>query len=62
MFKLDKSKRKLLDSSNRIVGYVMNGRFTQLGLIDPAYHNGLTAIELEQISEAMQRSLSRSEA
>jgi hypothetical protein len=62
MFKLDKSKRKMLDSSDRVVGYVINGYFTQNGLIDPSYQSGLTALELEQLSEAMQRSLSRSEA
>ena len=62
MFKLDKSKKKVLDSSNRVVGYIANSHFTQNGLIDPAYQSGLTALDLEQISETMQRSLSRSEA
>jgi hypothetical protein len=62
MFKLDKFRTKVLDSNNRVVGCIKNGFFTQDCQIDKAYIIGLTAIDLEQISEAMQRSLSRSEA
>jgi hypothetical protein len=45
---------KVVDPSGRIVGIVKDGAFSQQGS-DPYYRNGLRPIELEQVSEAMQR-------
>lgn len=53
MFKIKDGK--VIDSSGRTVGVVKDGIFSQKES-DPYYRNGLRAIELEQVSEAMQRS------
>lgn len=55
MYKISKDKNKVLDYNNRIVGFIVNGRFTQYRC-DQFYHVGLTPMELEKISELMQRS------
>ncbi len=45
---------KVIDPSGRVVGVINNGAFSQKES-DPYYRNGLRAMELEQVSEAMQR-------
>ena len=54
MYKLNKEKTKILDFNNRIVGFIIDERFTQYRC-DKFYRVGLTPMELEQISEIMQR-------
>jgi len=53
MFKL-KDKKIVIDGLNRIVGFVVSGRFSQAGC-DPHYKDGLTPREIESVSEAIQR-------
>ena len=55
MYSLTKDKTKIVDYKNRIVGFIIDGRFTQYQC-DKFYRVGLTPIELEKISEIMQRS------
>jgi hypothetical protein len=55
MYTLSKDKTKIVDYKNRIVGFIIDGRFTQYRC-DKFYRVGLTPIELEKISELMQRS------
>lgn len=55
MYKISKDKNKVLDYNNRIVGFIVDGRFTQYRC-DQFYRVGLTPMELEKISELMQRS------
>ena len=55
MYRLNKEKTKVLDFNNRVVGFIIDGRFTQY-ICDQFYRVGLTPMELEQISEIMQRS------
>lgn len=45
---------KVVDSAGRLVGIIKDGAFTQRES-DPHYKNGLRAMELEQVSEAMQK-------
>lgn len=54
MFYLNKSKNAVLDTSGRVVGKIKEGKFSQ-SEADPAYRSGLMPVELEQISEVMQR-------
>ena len=54
MYRLTKDKTKIVDYNNKIVGFIVDGRFTQ-HQCDKFYRVGLTAMELEQISETMQR-------
>jgi hypothetical protein len=63
MFYLSKDKSKILDGRELTVGYIYNGRFSQTQrnvgdepcCADYTEH-GLTAMELEHISELLQRS------
>jgi len=55
MYRLTKDKTKIIDYERRIVGFIIDGRFTQYGC-DKFYRVGLAPMELEQISEVMQRS------
>jgi len=55
MWRVSKDGTKILDYENRIVGFIVDGRFTQYKC-DKFYRVGLTALELEKISEIMQRS------
>jgi len=52
MFKL--KSNKILDTSNRVVGIIIDGKFRQNNETDSAYKNGLSPLELEQVSEVMQ--------
>jgi hypothetical protein len=47
-------KETVLDALNRVVGFVVEGRFTQNGC-DFCYSHGLTPRELENVSETLQR-------
>ncbi len=63
MYKINKQKNEVLDYENRVVGFIRDGKFSQtyrkkwnsIECCDKIYSGGLTAIELEQISEAMQK-------
>ena len=56
MFYLDKKRQLVLDASKEIVGVVRNGKFSQDSpQVFSFYKGGLTATQLEQVSEAMQR-------
>lgn len=55
MYKITNDKKKIVDYNNRVVGFIVDGRFTQYRC-DKFYRIGLTPIELEKISEIMQRS------
>jgi hypothetical protein len=55
MYRISKDKSKILDYDDRIVGFIVDGRFTQYRC-DQFYRIGLTPFELEKISEVMQRS------
>lgn len=67
MFYLSEDKKVVKDSFGDIVGYVNNGKFTQIIRgqqfniksikkdCDTPYLNGLTPLEMEQISELLQR-------
>jgi len=54
MYRLTKDKTKIVDYNNKIVGFIIDGRFTQ-HQCDKFYRVGLTPLELERISEIMQR-------
>jgi hypothetical protein len=54
MYKISKDRNKVLDYNNKIVGFIVDGRFSQYRC-DPFYRVGLTPMELEKISELMQR-------
>jgi hypothetical protein len=54
MYRLDKRRGLVLDSADRVVGQIVNGRFNQ-SVCDPIYKAGLSPRELESISETMQR-------
>lgn len=54
MFKVSNDKKRIIDYNNRTVGFIINGRFTQYKC-DHFYRIGLTPIELEKISEVIQR-------
>lgn len=62
MFYLSKDKSKILDGRKLTVGYIYNGKFSQSqrnANDEPCckdYTNGLTAMQLEHISELLQRS------
>ncbi len=62
MFYLSKDKRKILDGRKLTVGYIYNGKFSQSQRSandEPCYKdytNGLTAMQLEHISELLQKS------
>lgn len=54
----DKSRQAVVDSAKKVVGFIVDGRFTQQtrnDSCDPSYANGLAPMELEQISELMQK-------
>lgn len=55
MYRFEKKNGTVLDSANRVVGRVTDGRFNQSGC-DAIYKSGLSPRELEAVSEAMQRS------
>lgn len=53
---------KILDASANVVGFIHNGKFVQVKkeggntrVCDPLYRSGLKPIELEHISELMQK-------
>jgi hypothetical protein len=52
MFKL--KNEQVVDSTNRVVGIVVDGKFRQSNLTHQSYKDGLTPLELEQISEVIQ--------
>lgn len=66
MFYISKDKKRIVDSNGNIVGFIENRKFVQtmktnkdgrLHRCHPIYNtimDGLSAIELEQISEIMQ--------
>jgi hypothetical protein len=54
MYKITSDKTKVVDYNNRVVGFIIEGRFTQYRC-DKFYRVGLTPMELEKISEIMQR-------
>lgn len=61
MFYISKNNKykTVVDSQNRIVGFVLDNRFIQKVNssevhCDSIYNTGLSAIELEQVSEAIQ--------
>lgn len=48
----------IIDARQRVVGFVQDNRFCQFNgnlKCDPAYRNGLSSLELEQIAESMQK-------
>ena len=66
MFYLSDDKNTVLDSQGAVVGYYQHGKFCQvrknkskdaawLDKCDKVYSNGLSPLELEQISELLQR-------
>jgi hypothetical protein len=66
MFYLSENKSVVLDSIGAVVGYYENGKFCQvrknkdsgkvhLEKCDKVYLNGLSPLELEQVSELLQR-------
>lgn len=56
MFYLDKKRQLVLDASKEIVGVIRDGKFSQDSPnVFSYYRGGLTATQLEQVSEAMQR-------
>jgi hypothetical protein len=56
MFYLDKKRQLVLDASKEIVGVIRGGKFSQDSPnVFSYYRGGLTATQLEQVSEAMQR-------
>lgn len=56
MFYLDKKRQLILDASKEIVGVIREGKFNQSSPeVFSFYRGGLTATQLEQVSEAMQR-------
>lgn len=59
MFFLSKDKKRVIDDENRVVGSIDGGYFFQYdksGLrCDTMYSTGLSAIELEQVAELLQR-------
>lgn len=62
-----KNKATVLDSSGKVVGFISGKCFTQDDFlvdksgkyvkVDTQYRDGLNAMELEQISELMQREI-----
>lgn len=52
MFKMKEGA--VMDGLNRVVGFVIKGRFTQKGC-DPHYSCGLTPREIESVSETLQK-------
>lgn len=65
MFYISKDKKRIVDSSGNIVGFLDKRRFlqsqtTRSGVVNTCHPNysmakgGLSAIEMEQISEIMQ--------
>lgn len=56
MFYLDRKRQLVLDASREVVGVVRDGKFTQDSpMVFSYYRGGLTATQLEQVSEALQR-------
>lgn len=57
MFYLSKDNTKILDSQQKIVGFITKaGKFTQTQSgCDYIYKDGLCSMELEQVSEILQR-------
>lgn len=54
MFKMSKDKKLVLDGLGRVVGTVVNGRFS-LSECHVTYWAGLCPRELELVSETMQK-------
>lgn len=62
-----KNKNLVVDGAKKVVGFISNKRFTQddfvfdnsgkCGKVDIQYRDGLSPLELEQISELLQREL-----
>lgn len=62
-----KNKNLVVDGAKKVVGFIANKRFTQddfivdnsgkCGKVDIQYRDGLSPLELEQISELLQREL-----
>ena len=56
MFYLDKKRQLVLDASKEVVGVIRDGKFSQDSpMVFNYYRGGLTATQLEQVSEAIQR-------
>ncbi len=55
MYKITKDKKRVVDYENRVVGFIIDERFSQYKC-DKYYRVGLTPLELEKVSEVMQRS------
>lgn len=63
MFYLDKDNKTVVDSFGDKVGFVKSGKFCQVyreknkktELCDKQYINGLSPVQLEQVSELIQR-------
>ena len=56
MFYLDKKRQLVLDASKEVVGIIRDGKFSQDSpMVFSYYRGGLTATQLEQVSEAIQR-------
>ncbi len=63
MFYLSKDKRIITDSFGDKVGFFVNGKFSQVlkeknqkpVLADTRYASGLSPLELEQVSELLQK-------
>ena len=60
MYYMNKEKTAIVDYNNKVVGFIIKGRFTQYRC-DIEYRIGLTPMELEKISELIQRSNIRTE-
>ena len=54
MYYMKKDKTAIVDYNDKIVGFIIKGRFTQYRC-DVEYRIGLTPMELEKISELIQR-------
>ena len=54
MYYMKKDKTAIVDYNYKIVGFIIKGRFTQYRC-DVEYRIGLTPMELEKISELIQR-------
>ena len=56
MFYLDKKRQLVLDASKEVVGVIRDGKFSlDSPMVFSYYRGGLTATQLEQVSEAIQR-------
>lgn len=58
MFIVSSDRKKVVDFSGRVVGYLKGDKFLQNdgeNMCDPYYSNGLHPLEMEQVSEAIQK-------